>query len=359
MNLDKILCNRKRILITGGAGFIGSTLIRKILNESSATILNLDKLGYASNKLAIEGKLFNNYETIKNRYKFLKLDLINYPETVNVINEFSPDIIYHLAAESHVDNSIAGPKIFMESNIIGTFNLLEASRKYYLSLSDGRKKNFLFHHISTDEVFGSLGKKGKFSEKTSYSPRSPYSASKAASDHLVRAWFHTYDLPIIITNCSNNFGPWQFPEKLLPLTILNALQGKNIPLYGDGKNIRDWLYVEDHIDALLITSNKGKIGESYCIGGFGEMTNYDLVNKVCSHLDQLNPKNVPHKNLIRYVKDRPGHDMRYSIDSKKIIEEIGWYPKHTFNQALLKTIQWYLSNPEFHLNIKRNQNKKP
>ncbi len=344
MNLDKLLGKRKRILITGGAGFIGGSLIRKLLKHSSAIILNLDKLGYASNKLAINEIFFNHDERAKKRYSFLKLDLINQLETEEAINKFSPDIIYHFAAESHVDNSITGPKIFIESNILGTFNLLEASRKYYSSISDSQKKIFIFHHISTDEVFGSLGEKGKFSENSAYSPRSPYSASKAASDHLVRSWFNTYDLPVIITNCSNNFGPWQFPEKLIPLAILNALKRKKIPLYGDGKNVRDWLYVEDHIDALLLSSIKGKIGDSYCIGGFGEMTNHELLIKICGHIDKLYPNNAPHKELITYVSDRPGHDKRYAIDSRKIIEELGWFPKHTFNEAIIKTIEWYSSN---------------
>jgi dTDP-glucose 4,6-dehydratase len=249
----------------------------------------------------------------------------------------------HLAAESHVDRSIEGPGAFIESNLIGTFNLLQASRVHFEQLQGQRKENFRFHHISTDEVFGSLGATGKFSETTPYDPRSPYSASKAASDHLVNAWYHTFGLPIILTNCSNNYGPWQYPEKLIPVVILKAAAGEAIPLYGDGMNIRDWLYVEDHVDALLLAANNGRIGESYCIGGHGERTNLQVIENICTILDRIKPEGGPHRNLITFVKDRLGHDRRYAINPEKITTELGWQPRHDFEDGLEETVKWYVN----------------
>ena len=264
-----------------------------------------------------------------------------------IINLIKPDLVMHLAAESHVDRSINSPWEFIESNVIGTYNLLEASRSYFNKLNGGKKSNFRFHHISTDEVFGSLSDIGTFSEKTPYDPRSPYSASKASSDHLVRAWHHTYNFPIIITNCSNNFGPWQYPEKLIPLTISKAINLQTIPIYGDGSNVRDWLFVDDHVDALIISATKGEIGETYCIGGFGERTNLQVVKKICDILDVFCPQNIKYSELMSFVKDRPGHDKRYSINSEKIQSKLNWYPKYSFDEALEKTIKWYLENKEF------------
>jgi dTDP-D-glucose 4,6-dehydratase len=262
----------------------------------------------------------------------------------------------HLAAESHVDRSIVSPGHFIESNILGTFNLLESCRKFFDSLSIEKKSKFIFHHISTDEVFGSLGEKGRFSESTPYDPRSPYSASKASSDHLVRSWYHTYGLPVIITNCSNNFGPWQFPEKLIPLVTLKAIQKEPIPLYGDGSNIRDWLFVEDHVDALLLAALKGKVGETYCIGGYGEKSNKEIVLKICEILDNEIPNQSPHNQLIKYVLDRPGHDKRYAIDPSKIENELGWEPKYGLEKGLRKTVLWYLKNYDWCQNIFKKGN---
>lgn len=332
------------IVVTGGYGFIGSNLIKKLLLNKNYQIFNIDKLGYASNKNSIADSLNSNN---KERYKFFKLDLKNFHELCEIINLIKPDLVMHLAAESHVDRSINSPREFIESNIIGTYNLLEASRSYFNKLNGNKKSNFRFHHISTDEVFGSLSDKGTFSEKTPYDPRSPYSASKASSDHLVRAWHHTYNFPIIITNCSNNFGPWQYPEKLIPLTISKAINLQNIPIYGDGSNVRDWLFVDDHVDALIISATKGEIGETYCIGGFGERTNLQVVKKICDILDVLCTQNIKYSELISFVKDRPGHDKRYSINSEKIQSKLNWYPKYTFDKALEITIKWYLENKEF------------
>ena len=332
------------ILVTGGYGFIGSNLIKKLLLNKNYQIFNIDKLGYASNVNSIAESLnLNNQE----RYKFYKLDLKNFHELCEIINLIKPDLIMHLAAESHVDRSINSPWEFIESNVIGTYNLLEASRSYFNKLNGSKKSNFRFHHISTDEVFGSLSDIGTFSEKTPYDPRSPYSASKASSDHLVRAWHHTYNFPIIITNCSNNFGPWQYPEKLIPLTISKAINLQTIPIYGDGSNVRDWLFVDDHVDALIISAIKGEIGETYCIGGFGERTNLQVVKKICDILDVFCPQNIKYSELMSFVKDRPGHDKRYSINSEKIQSKLNWYPKYSFDEALEKTIKWYLENKEF------------
>tara|TARA_A100001388_G_scaffold277287_1_gene267828 strand:+ start:786 stop:1796 length:1011 start_codon:yes stop_codon:yes gene_type:complete len=334
-----------KILITGGYGFIGSNLIKKLLSLSSYHIFNIDKMGYASNSYLVEQSL--NIGNQK-KYNFYKLDLTNYGELEKVVNNICPDLIMHLAAESHVDRSIASSRVFIESNIIGTFNLLEVSRKYFEKLDSKKKSTFRFHHISTDEVFGSLGEKGSFSENTAYDPRSPYSASKAASDHLVKSWYHTYNLPIIITNCSNNFGPGQFPEKLIPLTILKALNLEEIPIYGDGLNIRDWLFVDDHVEALILSATKGKVGETYCIGGFGERTNLQVVTKICEILDSLNPAKIKHNELISFVKDRKGHDRRYAINSNKIQSELNWEPKYSFNKGIYKTVEWYLLNKKFY-----------
>ena len=328
-----------KIIITGGAGFIGGTLIRKLLKERNYFIYNIDQLGYASDLSWIKSSKYD-----QSLHNFLKIDLRNKQILEKAVKEIEPDLIIHLAAESHVDRSIENPLKFIESNIIGTFNLLEAARKYWEEISEIKKKLFRFIHISTDEVFGSLDLDGKFDENTKYSPRSPYSSSKASSDHLVYSWYHTYGLPTIISNCSNNFGPYQFPEKLIPLSILKGIEGEKIPLYGDGLNIRDWLYVEDHIDALLLIAEKGKVGKSYCIGGFGEKTNKEVQLEICNILDKVKPKEFPHSDLIKNVADRPGHDKRYSINSNLIQKELGWIPKVSFEDGLKKTINWYVDN---------------
>ena len=331
--------NKFKVIVTGGAGFIGGTLIRKLLKEKNWLIYNIDKMGYASDL-----SWMKDSEEYKLRHFFLKIDLRNKEILENLVKEIRPNLIIHLAAESHVDRSIDNPLNFIESNIIGTFNLLEASRAYWEMISDNKKKLFRFIHVSTDEVFGSLGFDGKFDENTKYSPSSPYSSSKASSDHLVRSWNHTYGLPTLISNCSNNYGPYQFPEKLIPLSILKGLRGENIPLYGNGSNIRDWLYVEDHIEALLLIADKGEVGKSYCVGGFGERTNEEVQLQICKMLDEICPKEYQHSNLIKNVTDRPGHDMRYAINSNLIQKKLGWKPKVTFEDGLKKTIYWYLDN---------------
>ena len=345
-NLRDLLGQRKRILVTGGAGFIGGAVVRRLLLESDATVFNLDKMGYASDLTSIEKTLkilaVREQEPIEPRHQLLQVDLADAEATQKAFEKADPDLVMHLAAESHVDRSIEGPGAFIESNMVGTFNLLQASRTHFENLEEERKANFRFHHISTDEVFGSLGATGRFSETTPYDPRSPYSASKAASDHLVYAWHHTFGLPIILTNCSNNYGPWQYPEKLIPVVILKAAAGEAIPLYGDGMNVRDWLYVEDHVDALLLAANRGRLGESYCIGGHGERTNLEVIEKICSVLDEIKPEKKPHRNLIKFVKDRLGHDRRYAIDPKKITTELGWEPRHGFDEGLEATVKWYL-----------------
>ena len=343
-NIEK---EKLRILVTGGAGFIGSWLIKKLLDTTSSKIFNLDKLSYASDLT-----LINNCANISNHH-LLKVDLNNKKELKTAIEISNPDIIFHLAAESHVDRSIDDSTPFIESNIVGTYNILEIAKYHWLNLNKERRDKFRFLHVSTDEVFGSLGKKGKFNENTAYDPRSPYSASKACSDHLTSAWFHTYNFPVIRTNCSNNFGPYQFPEKLIPLVINKALQNKEIPIYGDGKNIRDWLYVEDHIEALLLVINKGIIGQKYCIGGNNEKTNIEIVTKICNKLDDFYGKSS-YKNLIKFVEDRPGHDRRYAIDSSLIKREINWEPSYQFDDALDATIEWYLKNNNW---IKKIQSK--
>ncbi len=334
--------NYEKILITGGAGFIGGHLVDRFLKKSDSKIYNLDYLGYASNPYRIE-----NSDKYKNRYLLIQADLKDVNSIGKAIIDTDPDLIIHLAAESHVDRSLDNPNSFIESNIIGTFNMLESSLKHYQKLSKERKKIFKFYHISTDEVFGSLSEKGQFNENTPYSPRSPYSASKASSDHLVRAWYHSYGLPIIISNCSNNYGPYQFPEKLIPLAILKGIEGEKIPLYGEGNNIRDWLYVDDHIDAILKIIYNGLIGETYCIGGNNEISNKKVLHLICNYLDEIIPKDEPHNSLITNVFDRPGHDFRYSISTKKIKNSIGWQPKTNFADGLLNTINWYLKNKEW------------
>jgi dTDP-glucose 4,6-dehydratase len=323
------------VLVTGGAGFIGSAVIRRLLAGSSAQVFNLDKLGYASDLTSIGPDP---------RHQVLQVDLADAAATAAAVQRADPDLVMHLAAESHVDRSIDGPAAFIESNVSGTFHLLQAVRSHWQGLAEPRRSAFRFHHISTDEVFGSLGPQGCFSESTAYDPRSPYSASKAASDHLVRAWHHTYGLPVVLTNCSNNYGPWQFPEKLIPVVILKALAGEPIPLYGDGANVRDWLYVEDHVEALLLAATRGRLGESYCVGGAGERTNREVVEAICTLLDQLRPDGAPHHRLITRVADRPGHDRRYAIDATKISSELGWTPRHNVEQGLEATVRWYLDH---------------
>jgi len=334
----------KKILITGGAGFIGGALVRKLLKDSESYIFNLDNLTYSGDLLSINSFIKTLDSSAFERYQFIRGDISDKSTVDSLIKEIEPELIIHLAAETHVDNSIIFPEKFISSNILGTFRLLESSIKYFNSVNNTIKKKFKFLHVSTDEVFGSLNKTGYFNENSNYNPRSPYSASKASSDHLVKAWFHTYKLPCIITNCSNNYGPWQNPEKLIPNTISNALLNKNIPIYGKGENIRDWLYVDDHVDAILLVADKGLPGRSYCIGGNNEETNLNIVNKICQYLDIHIPKSESHKSLIKFVTDRPGHDFRYAIDSTLIRKELKWAPKHNFEEGLHKTIDWYLKN---------------
>lgn len=329
-----------QILITGGAGFIGSALIRHLLNHTEHQVLNLDKLTYAGNLESLASVADNP------RYRFVQADIADSAAVSQALAEFQPDAIMHLAAESHVDRSIDGPAAFIQTNIVGTYALLEATRNYWLQLEPARKAAFRFHHISTDEVYGDLhGVDDLFTETTPYAPSSPYSASKAASDHLVRAWQRTYGLPVLLTNCSNNYGPYHFPEKLIPLVILNALDGKPLPVYGNGQQVRDWLYVEDHARALLTVVSEGKVGETYNIGGHNEQKNLHVVESICALLDELSPRqNGSYKEQISFVSDRPGHDLRYAIDASKIERELGWKPTETFTSGLRKTVLWYLDN---------------
>jgi dTDP-glucose 4,6-dehydratase len=340
----------KRFLITGGAGFIGSAVVRYLMRETDYCVCVVDKLTYAGN-LASLAPIANNP-----RYAFVRADIADAARMKELFLSFQPDAVMHLAAESHVDRSIDGPAAFIETNIIGTYTLLETALSYWRNLSSGAQNAFRFHHISTDEVFGSLGTDGCFSETTAYAPRSPYSASKAASDHLVRAWYHTYGLPVLVTNCSNNYGPYHFPEKLIPLTIINGLEGKTLPVYGEGGNIRDWLYVEDHARALLSVVEGGRPGETYCIGGHSERTNLDVVRTICALLDELAPSKAigSRDSLIAFVADRPGHDLRYAIDPARICGELGWQPQETFESGLRKTVEWYLSNRSWWQAIRDN-----
>ncbi|TMO22085.1 dTDP-glucose 4,6-dehydratase [Pseudoalteromonas sp. S4741] len=334
-----------KILVTGGAGFIGSAVIRHIIENTQDSVINLDKLTYSGSLESLKSVAKSE------RYAFEQVDICNRTELDRVFKTHMPDAVMHLAAESHVDRSITGPAEFIQTNIVGTYNLLEAAREYWNGLAETAKQAFRFHHISTDEVYGDLphpdeqeGELPLFTEQTTYAPSSPYSASKASSDHLVRAWLRTYGLPTIITNCSNNYGPYHFPEKLIPLVILNALEGKELPIYGKGDQIRDWLYVEDHARALYKVVTEGKVGETYNIGGHNEKQNIEVVETICSILDTLVPKGSPYSELITYVADRPGHDRRYAIDSSKMQKELGWTPEETFETGLHKTVQWYLDN---------------
>ncbi|QFT62733.1 dTDP-glucose 4,6-dehydratase [Roseivivax sp. THAF30] len=327
-----------KILVTGGAGFIGSAVVRLAVARGHE-VVNLDALTYAANPANVAPVADSPL------YRFEHADIRDRAALDRIFAEHAPDAVMHLAAESHVDRSIDGPAAFMETNVTGTFHLLEAARSYWLA--KGRPDTFRFHHVSTDEVFGSLGETGLFTEETAYDPRSPYSASKAASDHLVRAWAETYGLPVVLSNCSNNYGPYHFPEKLIPVVILNALHGQPIPVYGEGRNVRDWLYVEDHADALLTVLQDGALGRSYNIGGNNERANIDLVRDLCAILDRLRPDAAPHGDLITFVADRPGHDLRYAIDASRIRDELGWQPSVTLQEGLERTVRWYLENEDW------------
>ncbi|AYA63009.1 dTDP-glucose 4,6-dehydratase [Alteromonas sp. RKMC-009] len=337
----------KTILVTGGAGFIGSAVVRHLINDTDHTVINVDKLTYAGN--------LESLTTVSdsNRYFFEKVDICDADEVKRVFTTHQPDIVMHLAAESHVDRSIDGPGEFIQTNVVGTYTLLEQARAYWSQLEGDKKDGFKFHHISTDEVYGDLPHPDEveegtglplFTETTPYAPSSPYSASKASSDQLVRAWLRTYKLPTLVTNCSNNYGPYHFPEKLIPLVILNALAGKDLPVYGKGNQIRDWLYVEDHARALVVVALNGEIGETYNIGGHNEKQNIDVVKTICTILDDVKPKSTRYAEQITYVTDRPGHDMRYAIDASKIQKELGWTPQETFESGIRKTVEWYLNN---------------
>lgn len=340
------------ILVTGGAGFIGSAVIRHIMQNTHNHVLNIDKLTYAGNLESL-----NEIDQHPN-YEFKQIDICDTEQITAAIDAFRPDAIMHLAAESHVDRSIDGPAAFIQTNIVGTYTLLEAARKYWMGLEAEAQQNFRFHHISTDEVYGDLeGIKDLFTETTSYAPSSPYSASKASSDHLVRAWHRTYGLPVIVTNCSNNYGPYHFPEKLIPLVILNALDAKPLPVYGNGQQIRDWLFVEDHARALYKVVTEGVVGETYNIGGHNEKQNIDVVKTICKILDELKPQasGQAYDSLITFVKDRPGHDLRYAIDATKIQNELGWTPTETFETGIRKTVEWYLNNQEWVAHIQSGE----
>ena len=337
-----------KILITGGAGFIGSAVVRHILKNSDDSVVNLDKLTYAGNLESLEDAADNS------RYFFERVDVCNKYEVERVFKEHMPDAVMHLAAESHVDRSIHSPRDFIETNIVGTFNMLEVAREYWINSDETKKRIFRFHHISTDEVFGDLGLENYlFTEETPYAPSSPYSASKAASDHLVRAWFRTYNFPVLITNCSNNYGPYQFPEKLIPLIIMNALSGKELPIYGAGDQIRDWLFVDDHAEALYKVLLEGVIGETYNIGGHNEKKNIDVVITICDILEDIIPlEEGSYRDLITHVADRPGHDLRYAIDASKIARDLNWKPKETFKSGIKKTVLWYLNNQNWCNSVK-------
>jgi dTDP-glucose 4,6-dehydratase len=329
-----------KVLVTGGAGFIGSALCRLLIAETDAEIVNLDKLTYAASPEAVAALAGHP------RYRFERSDICDAAALDRIFSQHQPDAVLHLAAESHVDRSIDSPSAFIDTNIVGTFTLLQAARRYFDRLSPARRDGFRFHHVSTDEVYGSLGAEGAFREDTAYAPNSPYSASKAASDHLVRAWHHTFGLPVVMTNCSNNYGPYQHPEKLIPLMITNAVRGRPLPVYGSGTNIRDWLFVEDHARALWFVLSRGRVGEKYNIGGDAEMTNLDLVHLICGILDECRAEasHCPHSSLIEFVSDRPGHDLRYAIDAGKLRKELGWTPRETLTTGLRLTVSWYLDN---------------
>jgi len=329
-----------RILVTGGAGFIGSALVRRLIDHTEHEVLNLDKLTYAGAPRSLDSVAHHP------RYRFVKGDIGDAALVGTILDEFRPDVVSHLAAESHVDRSIDGPAAFVQTNIVGTFVVLSRTLEYWRGLKSEARRRFRFHHISTDEVFGSLGETGVFTEASPYDPRSPYSASKAAADHLARAWGHTHGLPVLVTNCSNNYGPRQFPEKLIPLTIVNALAEKPLPVYGDGRNIRDWLHVDDHVRALVRVFEAGTPGESYIVGGRCQRANIEVVESLCARLDALRPRanGAPHRDLIAFVPDRPGHDRRYAVDPAKIERELGWTPVETFESGLEKTVRWYLDN---------------
>ncbi len=330
----------KKILVTGGAGFIGSALVRYLIGETPHHVLNVDALTYAGNLSSLATVTGNN------RYQFVRADICDVQAITALIREYKPDVITHLAAESHVDHSIEGPAAFVQTNLVGTFTMLSAALDYWRTLDDAGKAAFRFHHISTDEVFGALGDDGFFTEATSYDPRSPYSASKAGSDHLVSAWHHTYGLPVVVTNCSNNYGPYHFPEKLIPLVIIKAVKGEALPVYGTGQNVRDWLYVDDHVRALVAVFERGSVGESYMVGGRNERTNLAVVETICDELDRVKPRSdgKSYRDQINFVADRPGHDFRYAIDAAKLETQLGWTAQESFDSGIAKTVRWYLDN---------------
>jgi dTDP-glucose 4,6-dehydratase len=327
-----------KVIVTGGAGFIGSAVVRMLVGEVGASVVTVDSLTYSGNLESLAPVAGHP------RHRFVRADIRDGKALADLMEAEQPDIVMHLAAESHVDRSIDGPAVFVDTNVVGTYRLLEAARSYWSELPCKRKEAFRFHHVSTDEVYGSLGPLGAFTEDTPYAPTSPYSATKAASDHLVRAWYHTYGLPVVITNCSNNYGPYHFPEKLIPLVIVNGLEGKPLPVYGTGLNIRDWLFVEDHAEALWRVATEGNPGEVYNIGGEAERTNLSVVELICDLLDEFTPSGGPRRQLISFVADRPGHDERYAMDITRIRRDIGWAPRHSFEEGLRKTVAWYLAN---------------
>lgn len=336
-----------KILVTGGAGFIGSTLVRHLINESNHRVLNIDALTYAGN-LSSLGSISGS-----SRYRFEEANICDTDKILSLMRQFQPDVVTHLAAESHVDRSIDSPAEFIQTNVVGTFSMLRASLQYWRELSADEQQKFLFHHISTDEVFGALGDEGYFTEQTAYDPRSPYSASKAGSDHLVSAWHHTYGLPTVVTNCSNNFGPYHFPEKLIPLIIIKCISGEPLPVYGRGDNVRDWLYVDDHVKALRAVFERGEPGQCYMIGGRSERSNLTVVHTICDILDRIEPKNggTSYREQITFVADRPGHDFRYAIDASKLALELNWMPQESFESGIEKTVRWYLSNRDWWTSI--------